>query len=326
MRNLYFPFFDHHVAISAYVAEELKKASLRHPVERGVWIRPLGVDCETFCPQRKSAAVRKGMAAVSGAGRDSFLLLYAGRLAPEKNLALVMDMIEVLHEQRFDFRLLVAGDGTRRQWLQECALPRAPGRTVFLGHVQDRGELADLIANCDAFVHPNANEPFGIAPLEAMASGIPVILPDRGGVSSYATNENSVPVRPEGSAFANAARQLAAYPGMVAAIAHNARVTAERFSWIQVTDSFLKLYATIHDVTGGRIPLHCADPEFRSTGVTETGKRATRALANLAGTCFRLYIRMSGAGRTRDDSRPPFHPPTAKVGALCSGHEKTRIQ
>jgi glycosyltransferase involved in cell wall biosynthesis len=46
---------------------------------------------------------------------------------------------------------------------------RAPGRAAFLGHIKNPDELAGLLANADLFIHPSDREPFGIAPLEAMA-------------------------------------------------------------------------------------------------------------------------------------------------------------
>jgi alpha-1,6-mannosyltransferase len=52
-----------------------------------------------------------------------------------------------------------------------------------LGYIADRELLADILANCDVFLHPNPHEPFGIAPLEAMASRLALVAPDSGGVS-----------------------------------------------------------------------------------------------------------------------------------------------
>ena len=59
--------------------------------------------------------------------------------------------------------------------LQGQAETRVPGRVHFLGHLPDRRQLASLYANADVFVHPNPREPFGIGPLEAMASGLPLV-------------------------------------------------------------------------------------------------------------------------------------------------------
>ena len=80
---------------------------------------------------------------------------------------------------------------------------------ILLGHIADPERLADIYANCDALVHPNPREPFGIAPLEAMASGLPVVVARSGGVLSYANEENSWLAEPTGAAFSEgSARSL----------------------------------------------------------------------------------------------------------------------
>jgi alpha-1,6-mannosyltransferase len=90
-----------------------------------------------------------------------------------------------------DFELLIAGTGNLRSSLEAEASQKCPGFLRFLGHIGDRQQLADLYANCDAFIHPNPSEPFGIAPLEAMASGLPLIAPNSGGLTTYANTENA---------------------------------------------------------------------------------------------------------------------------------------
>ncbi len=62
---------------------------------------------------------------------------------------------------------------------------------LFYGHVGARETLARLYASCDVFVHPNPREPFGIGPLEAMASGVPLVAPAAGGLLSYANDTNA---------------------------------------------------------------------------------------------------------------------------------------
>src|SRR5208282_5423568 len=131
-------------------------------VSRGTWIRCMGVDLAHLSPQRRSAGLRRRLLQNFGASEESVLLLYAGRLAPEKNLPLLFDLlIHLSRNSALDYRLLVAGDGIeRRRWEETCAC-ELPGRTLFLGHIKNRQVLADLYANSDVFVHPNPHEPFG---------------------------------------------------------------------------------------------------------------------------------------------------------------------
>ncbi len=86
------------------------------------------------------------------------------------------------------YHLVIAGDGPKADWLIASLQEFASGQFSFLGHITEKEKLADLYANADIFIHPNPREPFGIAPLEAMSSGTPVVVPNSGGVLSYANS------------------------------------------------------------------------------------------------------------------------------------------
>jgi alpha-1,6-mannosyltransferase len=165
MHWIYFPFFDHHIAVSEHIASELVDASRRHRVPRGIWIRPMGVDVTRFSPVHRSAAMWQHLLQKSNGRPESFLLLYAGRLAPEKNLPLLIDMMRLLQgDQTRDYRLIMVGDGIQREFLEQLTTRQAPGRVCFFDHITDRERLAEVYASCDLFVHPNPREPFDIAP------------------------------------------------------------------------------------------------------------------------------------------------------------------
>ena len=86
-----------------------------------------------------------------------------------------------------------------------------PDKIVQLGHLDK--ELWRIITRTrDVFVHPNPREPFGIAPLEAMASGVPIVAPNAGGILSYATDENIWLVEPTGENFASACAKSSKIP------------------------------------------------------------------------------------------------------------------
>lgn len=247
MHWIYFPFFDHHIANSAHTAEELVRASANHTVQRGVWIRPMGVDVEGLSPARRSAGKRAAILGKAGLPQDSVALLYVGRLAPEKNLPLLVETLAALREEgRKDYRLLIAGDGIERERLEHLAAGRAPGAVVFMGHMSDRGQLADLYANCDVFVHPNPREPFGIAPLEAMASGLPLVAPNAGGVISFANERNAAVVPAAAEAFAAAIEGLMADRASRERKAAEALITAASYSWRNATAAYLDIYSALH--------------------------------------------------------------------------------
>jgi alpha-1,6-mannosyltransferase len=241
LRNIYGPPFDVHIANSEYTASELRTA-LSDRAPGFIRVCPHGVDVDGFGPERAHAGLREGLQRRAGGAAGSILLLYAGRLSPEKNLDLLVEMLRVLTADRArDYRLVVAGDGPRAEWLRAQATGALGGRILLCGNL-DRETLADCYAGCDVFVHPNPREPFGIGPLEAMASGIPVVVPDAGGVLEYATKTNAWIARPNAPAFAAAVR--AAEGGdrkRVSAALH----TARWFRWSSVTARYFALYNEI---------------------------------------------------------------------------------
>jgi alpha-1,6-mannosyltransferase len=252
MKAIYFAQFDHHITVSQHAAEELRVASRGHKVQRGVWVAPMGVSSNIFTPQRRSREVRDRILNEHGIGPDRTLLLYAGRLVPEKNLWLILDSLEKLHAMGGKpFHLLVAGTGNLQADFERQAADRLPGMVTMLGHVQGRDALADLYANCDIFVHPNPREPFGIAPLEAMASGMALVAPNSGGVTTYANTLNSWLTDPTPDAFAQAISVVIRDPEGMARKQAAARGTAEKYSWEVASDRFLQLYEQLHARTQG---------------------------------------------------------------------------
>lgn len=252
LKWIYFPCADHHIAVSRYTAEELRPASRGHKVRRGVWLGPMGVDVETFSPALRNPQSRLQWMARAGAPPGGKLLLYSGRLVPEKNLGLLLDSFEAVSEAMpgampgRDCRLLIAGEGSLRKAFAGEASRRFQGRVVFTGHLPDRAALADLYANVDAFVHPNPREPFGIAPLEAMASGVPLVAPDSGGILTYANADNAWLAQPTGSAFAAAlCSALTDSPQRTRKLSA-ARARAEEFAWDNTAGNFLDLYQALH--------------------------------------------------------------------------------
>ncbi len=123
----------------------------------------------------------------------------------------------------------------------------------MLGHIGDKEKLANLYANSDIFIHPNPREPFGISPLEAMASGTPVIAPNSGGVLSYATDENAWLKEPDAEDYFAAVRDIFNNPEKREQKIKNALDTARRFSWENSTDRLFGLYDKLYGESLTRI-------------------------------------------------------------------------
>jgi alpha-1,6-mannosyltransferase len=235
----YVGMFDVHVANSHYTADELRKA-MRKPHLRPVHVCRMGVD-PAFAPDApRRAEARARLLARCGDERAA-LVIYAGRLAPEKHVALLPAAAAAATCGR-PIHLVVAGDGPLRRQLEDECRRVLPGRAHFLGHIASREELASLVSACDAFLHVNPREPFGIGPLEAMALGTAVVLPSAGGVLSYAHSENAWLAEAEPAALGAALRDCLELQGERERRIRNGRRTAERHAWPRVADEMFRVY------------------------------------------------------------------------------------
>ncbi|GMA21778.1 glycosyltransferase [Arsenicicoccus piscis] len=131
------------------------------------WLR--AVDGVRFTPQRR----RRALARRAAEGRTSVRIGYAGRLAAEKELELLASVADLP-----DVELMIVGDGPRRARLAEL-LPRAR----FTGRLGGE-DYADTVASFDLFVHPGRGETLSQVVLEAVALGIPCVVPATGTASS----------------------------------------------------------------------------------------------------------------------------------------------
>jgi glycosyltransferase involved in cell wall biosynthesis len=122
-----------------------------------------GVDAEQFAPLHRSGELRQEW----GAGPDDPVLLHVGRLAPEKNVELVLRAFAAVRARNSAARLVIVGDGPLRRRLET----NAGARVVFIGERQG-AELAACYASGDVFLFPSLTETFGNVTMEALASGL----------------------------------------------------------------------------------------------------------------------------------------------------------
>jgi alpha-1,6-mannosyltransferase len=150
---------------------------------------PLGVDLGVFAAARPDPGLRARLAPPGHA-----LLLYAGRLSPDKRVDLLVPALAALRRPAV---LAVAGAGPSEGRLaRDARRLGVAGRVRLLGHLGDRAALAALMASADCFVHPNPEEPFGLCPLEALAAGCRVVAPDAAGTAETLGGRGAVLVAP----------------------------------------------------------------------------------------------------------------------------------
>jgi glycosyltransferase involved in cell wall biosynthesis len=217
---------------SEETARELRNLGLGHVM---VWGR--GVDPSHFTPARRSESRR----AMDGAGGKP-VVLHVGRLAREKDTDVLVAAFRRAHERLGEsVHFEVSGDGPEGAAVRE--------RLPFARHhgFVDRDRLAELYADSDVFVFPSPTETCGLVALEAMASGIPVIAANAGGVlENVRPDENGLLV-PAGDAgaFADAIATLIGDPVHRQRLATGARAWSERRSWSAELDVLEGMYASL---------------------------------------------------------------------------------
>jgi len=219
--------FDRAVAPSRYIAERLADAGVPDPVAL-----PLGVDVGMFQPRRdeQRAAVRRRF----GLPQDARLLVFAGRPAREKRIEVLVEAVEALGAPYY---LVLVGAGS--------AVLTPSTRVIPLAYQSDPEQLAQVMGACDAFVHANDAEPFGLIVLEAMACGLPVVGVASGGVAeSVDESVGQLAARSEGGLFAAAVQAL--FERDLRAVGQAARQrVVERHGWDPVFRRLCEVYAEV---------------------------------------------------------------------------------
>jgi glycosyltransferase involved in cell wall biosynthesis len=220
----------HNRSLCTFVPTRQLRTELERQGYRSVRVVARGVDTQLFTPARRSAELRGQW----GLGPNDLAVICVGRLAPEKNLPLVLSAFATIRARRPDARLVFVGDGPARAKLQR----RCPGH-VFAG-MRKGEDLARHYASGDVFLFPSQTETFGNVTLEAMASGLGVVAYDDAAAREHLVNGENGLLVPFGDslAFERASLRLAEDSALLASLRHQARLSAEGVSWDHVVDVF----------------------------------------------------------------------------------------
>lgn len=189
-----------------------------------------GVDNRLFHPGRRDPSLR----ARWGVNDDETVALYVGRLAAEKNLALVFRAFDAMRASHPASRLVLVGDGPERgNW--QAKRPDA----VFCG-TRIGEALAAHYASADVFLFPSLTETWGNVTIEAMASGLAVVAYDCAAAEEVIRHgENGLKAPPENeAAFIAEAVYLAPDAALQRRLGTAASARAAQLSWDAIIDSF----------------------------------------------------------------------------------------
>jgi alpha-1,6-mannosyltransferase len=170
--------FDQLVAGTRWMAGRVRGAAgLRAEVV------PWGIDLALFQPDRRDPALRAELLGSLGLPESGRLLVGIGRHHHEKRWPMLFRAVGAAGRE-MPLGMVQLGDGFGRAGV-EAAAARA-GNVRLLGHVPDREQVARILASADGFAHASSAETFGLVASEALASGMPLVLPDAGGCTDAA--------------------------------------------------------------------------------------------------------------------------------------------
>ena len=189
-----------------------------------------GVDTQLFHPGKRSAVLRQQW----GVKAQQPVAIYVGRLAPEKNLPVVLQAFAAMKSAHPDARLVLVGDGPER-----AALRRAHSDVIFSG-MRIGADLAAHYASGDVFLFPSTTETFGNVTVEAMASGLAVVAYDYAAAAEHILHGRNGVVADFDNAqeFVKLAANLITDPQRIAEFGRRARATAEDIDWECVHGEF----------------------------------------------------------------------------------------
>jgi alpha-1,6-mannosyltransferase len=194
---------------------------------------PLGVDLATFSPGRA------GLVRARYVGEGQILLVHCGRLSTEKKPQRSLTTLATLRATGLPARLVVAGEGPLRSRLARRAA-RTGLPVTFAGFLPGRADLAALLASADVAVAPGPAETFGLAALEALACGTPVVVSAESALPEVVGEAGaSAP----GEDLAAGVRAVLARPEPARRAA--ARARAEQYDWGTATRGFLAAHGAL---------------------------------------------------------------------------------
>ena len=206
-----------------------------------VFAIPHGVDLDVFRPGRSGGRAR--VAAALGEPRPYVLFASIPTIA-QKNLPALRGAMERLAASGHPHALVIAGGtagGESGEALAAVAaeLEGAPGRVAWLGHLDDP-ELAELMAEADAFCLPSLFESFGLTALEAMACGAPVVVSDRGALPEV-VGDAALVAEPTAAALETALARVLGDPALAGRLRAAGRARAETMSWSRTADGWQRV-------------------------------------------------------------------------------------
>lgn len=225
------------IATTDYAATEFKK--LFHDSENyqsRLALVPLGVDLDQFNPDYVG-----GKTQLIDNIRNPYILACT-RLSKEKDPLFLLDIARVFREKGIRIPLVIAGSGPMEKKMVR-KIKREKLNVHLVGFVSEKSELAILMAQAHLFLAVGPIETFGLAALESLASGTPVICRDVAAISEIVDVHSGSALPRDAQAWVRAITYFLAEDREILRV--HSRARAEVFSWSRCAQSMLELHAEL---------------------------------------------------------------------------------
>ncbi len=212
------------------VSNEELRLQLEDAGFNNVAIIERGVDSQLFTPQRRCTQLRQEWEL----SQDDLALIYVGRIAAEKNLAVAVEAYRAIRRSNDRIKFVLVGDGPLRRTLQ-----KENPDLIFAG-MRIGEELGKYYASADIFLFPSETETFGNVTLEAMASGLVAVAYNYACAKLHVTHgETGILVRfGDATSFVGSACALVREPRDIKRIRRQARQYVSYLGWERVVERF----------------------------------------------------------------------------------------
>lgn len=214
---------------------KLLSKNIHHDID--LWGR--GVNPQAYTPAKRSRTLFKEQFQI----KEKNILLYVGRIAPEKDIQIVLETFQSLPEHiKKETHLVIVGDGPLLPALSE----QYKTKVTWTGFMEGE-QLAQLYASSDLFIFPSPTETFGNVVLEALSSGLPVIGANAGGVKHLVNNGiNGFLCEPKNSEeFARYTSLLLEDHLLRLSFSSEARRFAETLSWDEIFEKLIDSFRLV---------------------------------------------------------------------------------
>lgn len=215
---------------------------------KNIEVIPSGIDLNKFKIQNSKSKIREKLGI-----RDEFVIMTVARLEKVKGIQYLIEAFYILNSklQVPNSKLIIIGDGSQRNNLVNLVKKLSlEDRVIFLGEVSNP-KIPETLAAADCFVLPSLKEGFGIAILEAMAAGLPVIATNVGGIPDIIKQAiDGILVPPKNpSAIAEAMIKIYTQPDFAQNLVKNATVNLEKYNWQDIAKRVYKIYLSFSSKT-----------------------------------------------------------------------------